>query len=301
MINLVMAKFLTGNELNTELERLFEDAINQITLISPYIKLHDRYASVLKTKKEDHKLKIIIVFGKNEDDISRSMKQEDFNFFKEFPNIEIRYEKRLHAKYYSNESTAILTSMNLYSYSQDNNIEFGVITQGSLLGNLADNFKYNVIGEDSLDGKATSYFDRVITQSELLFKKEPQYERTMMGLSKRFTSSKVEVDLLSDFFLGKVKYESNKATVNFEKKSVERKEISQFGNTGYCIRTGNSIPFNPELPMCHEAFQSWQQYRNPDYPEKYCHFSGEISNGETSIARPILRRNWKKAREVHGF
>ena len=82
-----MAKFLTGNELNSELEKLFEQAEEQIILISPYIKLHDRFASTLRTKKENSKLEIIIVFGKNEEDLSRSMKQEDFNFFKDFPNI----------------------------------------------------------------------------------------------------------------------------------------------------------------------------------------------------------------------
>src|SRR5436190_14117648 len=102
-----MPKFLTGNELNSELEKIFETADKQIILISPFIHLHDRYASALQTKKNNHKLQIAIVFGKNEGDMSRSMKQDDFNFFKEFPNIQIRYEKRLHAKYYANERAAI--------------------------------------------------------------------------------------------------------------------------------------------------------------------------------------------------
>lgn len=294
-----MANFLTGNELNTELEKLFECAQEQLILISPYIKLHDRYTSVLKTKVESHKLKIIIVFGKNEDDLSRSMKQEDFNFFKEFPNIEVRYEKRLHAKYYSNESTAILTSMNLYSYSQDNNIEFGVITKASLLGNLANNFRYNVTGEDSLDGKATDYFDRVIKQSELLFKKEPEYESKMLGLSKKYSGSKTETDLLSDFFSNKAKYETVKPNVSYEKKSFERKQPIE--NNGYCIRTGKPIPFNLEAPMCYEAYKIWEKNNDPNFPERFCHFSGEESNGETTMLRPILRRNWKIAREVHNF
>lgn len=37
-------------------------------------------------------------------------------------------------------------------------------------------------------------------------------------------------------------------------------------------------------------------FKNPDFPEKYCHFSGEESNGETSVNRPILNKNWKKAK-----
>lgn len=294
-----MAKFLTGNELNSELEKLFEKAEDQIILISPYIKLHDRYISTLKAKKENHKLQIVIVFGKNEEDISRSMKKEDFNFFKEFPNIEIRYEKRLHAKYYANESSAILTSMNLYSYSQDNNIEAGVMTKVTLLGNLANNFLSNVTGEDSFDSQAWGYFSRVIEQSELLFKKVPQYESTLLGFSKKYKESKIERDMLSDFFSNRAKYEStNRNNDIFEKNKVEHPNQMTNIKLGFCIRTGKQIPFNPNRPFSDEAFQSWAKFGNEEYPEKFCHFSGEYSNGETTKARPILRKNWNEAKKV---
>lgn len=220
-----MAKFLTGNELNSELEKLFERAEEQLILISPYIKLHERYASTLKLKINNPKIEIIIVFGKNENDMSKSMKQEDFNFFKEFPNIEIRYEKRLHAKYYSNESYAILTSMNLYNFSQDNNIEAGVMTKASLLGNIASNFMTNVTGEDSFDNTALTYFSRVIDQSDLLFKKTPVYENTMLGLTKKYKSSKTEVDKLTDLFANRPKVEPN------NKKDYNEKKSSDFTQT----------------------------------------------------------------------
>lgn len=302
-----MAKFLTGNELNTELEKLFEQAEEQIILISPYIKLHDRFASTLRTKKNNSKLEIIIVFGKNEEDLSRSMKQEDFNFFKDFPNIQIRYEKRLHAKYYSNESSAILTSMNLYNFSQDNNIEAGVMTKATLLGNLANNLLTNVTGEDSFDKTAWAYFLRVIEQSELLFKKVPEYESTMLGLSKKYKSSKIEIDKLTDFFDNKPKYDNNSRKDTYEKKVFEQPKPTYFekpkqtANFGYCIRTGKQIPFNPNKPYTDEAFQSWSKFSKEEYPEKFCHFSGEHSNGETTKARPILRKNWKKAKETHNL
>jgi phosphatidylserine/phosphatidylglycerophosphate/cardiolipin synthase-like enzyme len=68
--------------------------------------------------------------------------------------------------------------------------------------------------------------------------------------------------------------------------------------TGYCIRTGAKIPFNPEKPLSYDAYQIWSQYGDPDYPEKYCHFTGENSNGETSVSKPILRKNWQKAKDA---
>ena len=301
-----MAKFLTGNELNSELEKLFDKAEEQIILISPYIKLHERYISTLRTKINNPRLEITIVFGKNEDDISKSMKQEDFNFFKEFPNIQIRYEKRLHAKYYASESSAIMTSMNLYDYSQNNNIESGVMTNATLLGNLASNFMTNVTGEDTFDNQAWTYFKRVIDQSDLLFHKSPQFDKGTLGsgLNKKYLSSKIEIDKLSDFFADKLKVDTSyrKDKTN-ESKKVEPIVQPINGNgsqisTGFCIRTGIPIPFNVQKPMCNDAFKKWNEFGNPDYQERFCHFSGEPSNGETSLSRPILKKNWKKAKEI---
>jgi hypothetical protein len=192
----IMARFLTGNSLNSELEKLFEKAENLILIISPYIKLHERFISTLKAKKGSPEIEIVIVFGKNEDNFSKSMKEGDFNFFKEFPNVEIRYEKRLHAKYYANETTAIITSMNLYSYSQDQNIEAGVLTNApTMLGSLAKS-----LIENNLDNEAWNYFNRVVEQSELLFKRRPVYDEKLMGFAKQYKTSKTEIDNLSEFF-----------------------------------------------------------------------------------------------------
>ncbi|MFV0606702.1 MAG: hypothetical protein ACK5NK_12765, partial [Niabella sp.] len=238
-------------------------------------------------KKDNPDFKIIVVFGKNEDDFSKSMKQEDFNFFKDFPNIEIRYEKRLHAKYYANESSAILTSMNLYNFSQDNNIEAGVLTnRKGILGSITS--------QDTLENDAAVYFQRVIEQSDLLFLKEPKFESTMLGLSKRYTNSIIETDKLSDFFNNKLKVDTA-----FKKDTFSPKQTTK--QMGFCIRTGTQIPFNPKLPMCDTAFQSWKKFSNNEYAEKFCHFSGEPSNGETSFSKPILRKNWTKAKETHSL
>lgn len=79
-------------------------------------------------------------------------------------------------------------------------------------------------------------------------------------------------------------------------KSENEKEFS-----GFCIRTGTKIPYNPKRPFCKKAFEEWNIYENEDYPEKYCHFSGEESFGETSFNKPILKKNWTKAKEVYKF
>lgn len=88
-------------------------------------------------------------------------------------------------------------------------------------------------------------------------------------------------------------------TKQTENKSSKEKAISipTTNGKGFCIRTGVEIPFNVEKPLSYDAFKKWNEFGDPDYPEKFCHYSGEPSNGETSVSRPILRKNWKKAKE----
>lgn len=76
---------------------------------------------------------------------------------------------------------------------------------------------------------------------------------------------------------------------------------NSFNHKAYCIRTGVPIPFDIERPLSYDAYLIWNQYGDPFYPEKYCHFSGELSHGETSVNKPVLNKNWKKAKEMFGF
>jgi hypothetical protein len=272
--------FHKGNELNSCLEHLFEDAEEQLILISPYIPLHERYASVLKAKLDNDKLAISLVFGKNEEDPSRSMRRIDLDFFMQFPNIEIRYEPRLHAKYYANEHIALITSMNLYRYSQDHNIEAGV----------------SMTKKASIDGDAFNYFDRVIEQAELIYEKRPNYVKGLMGLSKKYDGSEVVEDRVAQFFSGgKEPAQSKRPFRTVE--TPTRVKANGTKQNGFCIRTGVTIPFNTKRPLCDEAFKSWNRYKDRDYGEKFCHLTGEPSNGETSYGKPILKKNWNKAKE----
>lgn len=292
-------QFLTSNELNSGLEKLFEDAKERLILISPFISLHERYAAVLRAKLQEDKLWITLVFGKNEEDPSRSMRKVDLDFFIQFPNIDIRYEPRLHAKYYANDEVALLTSMNLYKYSQDHNIEAGILMETST---VEVDIANKLLGRTDAESGAWSCFKRVIEQADLIYQKEPQYEKALMGLTKRYSGSVVSIDRLSEFFSsGKAVAQPTTATRSSATTKAHSPSIPVQHNTpasGYCIRTGKPIPFNIAQPLCTEALASWNRYKDPSYKEKYCHFSGELSNGETSVSRPILKKNWKKAKEV---
>lgn len=152
--------------------------------------------------------------------MSKSMKQEDFDFFKQFPNVEILFENRLHAKYYANESSAILTSMNLYGFSQNNNIEAGVL--------IENKSRLPFSTGNNLDIESWEYFSTVLEQAELLFKKQPVYEKKNMFSSTKYINSEIEVDKLSEFFNNK----------NYKK-------VFKKGKPKVIVSESNTIPKEP--------------------------------------------------------
>jgi len=267
-----MSRFIYGPELKNEISKLIKEAFEHIIFISPYIKLHEDLKDELLSNPHRNELKITIVFGKNENDASKSFPIEELNFFKIFPNLEIKYEERLHAKYYSNTQVSILTSMNLYKYSFNHNIEFGVLTE------------FKLIGSNKLDSDAINYFDGVIERAQTVYKQVAEFERKLGGLKKVYKGVKILEDNVDAF------YDSKGA-----KKRIDYQKSNAAKTGGYCIRTGAKIPFNPKIPFAKDAYESWKRYKNEEYSEKYCHFTGESSNGETSFKRPILRKNWKEA------
>ncbi len=272
-------KFIADNQINVELEYLIRDADKYLILISPYIKLHERLKRDLLSKVNNPELRIIIVFGKNEDGLHKSLLKEDFEFFKQFKNIEIRYSSRLHAKYYASEDRAI-TSMNLYDYSQNNNIEVGImIDVKSKLASISDRILNNY--DPELD--AHVFFNEVIDTAILKFDKSPEFKTSLLGINKEYISSNILVNEMDEL------YERAKPIgyKNFE--TVEP-------STAFCIRTGVSIPFNIKKPYSDSAFKSWMRFSNDEYKEKYCHFTGEESYGETCYKSPIMKKNWRAAK-----
>jgi phosphatidylserine/phosphatidylglycerophosphate/cardiolipin synthase-like enzyme len=103
------------------------------------------------------------------------------------------------------------------------------------------------------------------------------------------TSQRFEINTDKQVFTRRNNDKSNKEKIHSPKQNKQN---------GYCIRTGIEIPFNVEKPLSYDAFKKWNEFGDPEYPEKFCHFTGEPSNGDTSVNKPILKKNWKKAKEI---
>lgn len=264
-----MSKFIHGNELNNELTKLIKNAFESIVFISPYIKIHDRLKDELRNIKNKEGINFILIFGKNKEKISKSLSLNEIEFLKQFPNLEIKYENRLHAKYYANEETSILTSMNLYDFSMNNNIEFGILSKNKFLGS------------DSLDTDASEFFQTVADGAKTIYRQVAKFETSLGGFKRKFTGIEVELD------------ETNKFYLTDRKTSVRKPNDSK--RIGFCIRTGEAIEFNVKMPFSEKSYKSWNKFKDENYKEKFCHFSGEKSNGDTTFKKPILAKNWKIA------
>ena len=128
-----MAKFITGENLENAVYEIIWEAESNLLIVSPFIKLDDYFKRLFDKHMNNPKLHILIVFGKNEKEVSRSLSKNDFDYFKKFLNISIVYIPNLHAKYYGNEKKGVITSINLYDYSFKNNVEFGVFSEINIL------------------------------------------------------------------------------------------------------------------------------------------------------------------------
>lgn len=115
-----MAKFLNTSAANYYIEELIKNAKERLFLISPYLRLNERVREMLDDKNR-LKIDVRIVYGKTE------LHPDEIRWLAGMSYIRTSFCKNLHAKCYLNESEAIITSLNLYEFSQINNNEMGVI------------------------------------------------------------------------------------------------------------------------------------------------------------------------------
>ena len=187
---------------------------------------------------------------------------EQLKFLTGLRHVYLKFHENLHAKCYINDTKLIITSLNFYEYSMINNKEIGVLYDTS---NSADQEIY------------TKAFEHI------------------KFIEENSNDKPFELNAASS---------SNSPKPDSKEKKNEKDERPKTKidkDSGFCIRTGVPVPFDIERPFSYEAYKKWNEYGDRDYSEKYCHFSGEDSGGLTSMNKPILAKNWKKAKEKYGL
>src|SRR5690554_1160561 len=117
-----MANFLTTSGISYYIEDIILSAKREIFLVSPYLKLSKTLFERLKEADNEGK-KVHIIYGKS------SLSIEQKNQLHSLNNIKLLFFQNLHAKCYANEEKLIISSMNIYEFSEKNNREMGILVE----------------------------------------------------------------------------------------------------------------------------------------------------------------------------
>lgn len=242
-----MAEFLTTKQIAAQLEQIIVDAKQQLFLVSPYIKadrqIRERLASQANSNSE---VRISVIYGKKE------LPAKEWDWLKDLPSVELRFRQDLHAKCYLNEQVALVTSMNLYDFSEVNNDEMGILVSAK-----DDRQLYNKVRDDVL---------RIAENSEVISK---------AATAKPTTTVTPPV--------------TRAATRAPQRKPEPSVGIP---TSGFCIRCRTTVSFLYPVPYCNRCYQIWNRFQNEDYEEEYCHICGKENDStmEKPACRSCYRK-----------
>jgi hypothetical protein len=114
-----MAEFLTTKAIAAHLESIIKKAEKELYILTPYLKLSSSFHERLSEAMNGN-IHSCIVYGKN------VLDKREQKLLNELPT-NVFFKENLHGKCYANEKVALITSLNLHSFSEANNREFGVL------------------------------------------------------------------------------------------------------------------------------------------------------------------------------
>lgn len=247
-----MAVFLTTRGTTSELEKIINNAGAGLALISPFIKIPDSLFQNLKAA-DQRGIKISIVYGKSQ------LEPETIKRLKELKNAKLYFLENLHAKCYFNEQSMVITSLNLYDYSEQNNREMGV---------LVTKQDDEAVFTEAL--REANMMISLATRSDFNLQVSEQSKKQTHPKNVEKTKSIWDRDLSEVF-------------------------SSFFGNStnGFCIGCRAKIDYDEYKPYCPDCYGRWAQ--NKWQKAKYCHYCGQTST--TSINKPVCRSCWEKTKQ----
>jgi phosphatidylserine/phosphatidylglycerophosphate/cardiolipin synthase-like enzyme len=226
-----MVKFLETTGVTYELTELIKKSKEKLWLVSPYIEINDQIRGHIRST-DTRNVDIRVIFRKDS-----KIKPDDLSFLNNLKMKHLFECKNLHAKCYLNENTAIVTSMNLYDYSQTHNREIGIKIDRET---AEDKDLYDEIYREMLS----------ITEASEPFQYEVKRVEIESPTVQKSTSER-----------------------NYPKQSA----IPPKENVGYCIRCHAEMELNPYKPLCSKCYPIWAKYSDTSYSEKYCHVCGKES------------------------
>ena len=255
-----MVEFLTTTGVSYRLEEIIKNASERLVIISPFLRVNERVKELLADKNR-MKIDIRVIYGKNE------LRPEENNWLESMDFIRTSFCNNLHAKCYLNENEALLTSMNLYEFSQINNNEMGLLVSRKEEPDL-----YEKIREESM---------RLVRVSEEIRVKVARVDPTEGGKESA----------------GTVETPREPRQPSRPQPPREQRSASAIPKNGFCIRCKTDLPIaSPVRPYCSRCYTSWNRYKRDDYEEKHCHTCG-IEHA-TSMSKPFCLACFRKYKDV---
>ena len=248
-----MAHFLTTAGTSHHLEEIIKNAQARLVLVSPYVRISPRLIDNLM-RADKRGVKITLIYGKDKG----KLKSEEKDRLHDLQNLSLYFKESLHAKCYYNEKQLIITSMNLYDFSQTTNHEMGVLVQ-----------------KQKEEDRAI--YDRAVKEVDFIQEGSTPIKKSsgLAATGKAFEPIRLKspsgLAAFGKVFMGVVS-----AVVN---------DVASTANEGFCIRCGKPIPYDRIRPFCLDDFLIWNQWKDPDYPENCCHRCGEDNN--SSKRKPL--------------
>jgi len=250
-----MAKFLTTRRTTAEMEAIINDADRSIVLISPYIKIPDSlFQNLLAADKKG--IRTTLIFGKSklDPDVRKQLSR--------LQNVALYFLNNLHAKCYFNESQMVITSLNLYDYSEQNNREMGI-----LISRQEDKEAFNEAVREAqmiMNLAEQQYLHQRTSEMippKTVKRPTPTPKETTAGLGATLLRGFSDI-VLQAVGLGK----------------------------GYCIGCNTKIDYDEFRPYCPDCYKQWVV--NKKQNATFCHSCGK--HFKTSMNKPVCLSCWKK-------
>ena len=294
-----MAEFLTTSDISARLQKIIREADERLVLISPYLQVNPKIKELLAQKARS-KTHIRVIYGK------KALKPEEREWLDSLTSIEVCFRQNLHAKCYLNEKEAILTSMNLYQFSEQNNDEMGILVSNDLW-NDRDRQLYSKIYQEAENIADLSEKEHEVPKSEQV----GGLAKRLLGAAKGTFSKKVEGNTTSeptsavDYHDARTSDTDETPKDNFRRDSgskpavVPADPVLGIPTTGFCIRCKAVLTANPTQPYCNGCYRVWNRYKNEEYEEKHCHTCG--NEHTATLLKPLCSTCYRKYKDVFEF
>ncbi|MDP2728944.1 MAG: phospholipase D family protein [Dehalococcoidales bacterium] len=245
-----MAEFLTTQATAYNIENIILHSKQKLVLISPYLQLSKNFFGRLNDA-DGRGIETVIVYGKDE------LKPNERTRLSKLKNLSLFFCENLHAKCYFNEDEMVITSMNMYEFSEKNNREMGVLIKRQ--------------DEPEIFKEAMREVQSIVKAS---IKEDRSYEFSQQPAR---TSVRDKIPTPT--------YNAGKPSFSNILKGTLSSILTGEKLDAYCIRCHDRIPIDSFHPLCDECYWVWAEYGNSDYSEHWCHYCGRES--KTTKDKPL--------------